>query len=767
MASLRYRALLPILALEGQGVECRLFRTGLEMNLEGLDALVIVKSFTAADLALAQRAAACGIRVLFDLCDNIFIPAYGGAKGAAGPAHMLAAMADHLDCIVTTTEPLAQAVRAALPGVPVEVIADGIDDAEALRASGELLRKAAAQEKAQRIALLMHKIRNVLARLKAEGPRLVVPLARFVARRSWRFVLGYREKLLQRRRPAPPAGDSAPGLRAAGEKPVQYIVWFGNHGAAYARFGMLDLLEIRGALETIAREREVELVVISNNREKYEDYIQPLAIPSRYVEWTPRAVDAWLARASVVVVPNSLDAFSLCKSANRTVLALSQSVPVVATSTPALAPLAAHIHTGDPLEGLCRYLGNPDAGREEAAGGYALARRLFGAQALAAAWRELLTRPVRGNAASPQAPHTIVVLHLPQDLDLAAPVLRAAMSQGRTVLAWCSASLIGKSPRVLGTLRAMGVPFSVIQDEGLRLLPPMPSSARALLTVAETNLSPHRFSRRMAEFAQAEGLFVATLQHGFENVGLTYHDAVHPIQKINFAARRIYIWGPPETLHPQVGSDVRMRCLPVGCPKDACPPAADLSGLLPAGMPVVGVFENLHWHRYDDAYRKAFLEGVVALASDFPKVCFLVKPHHAGLWLTARYEGERPAGENLVIADPRDPLWENHTAPALLGSMTGVITTPSTVALDAARRGMPVAVFAGNLALDNYRPLAQLGGTADWRRFVEDLLDSSRRQALESASRAFEARVIIPGDAAQRIASDLAAANERGDIDVR
>lgn len=761
MASLRYRALLPILALEGEGVECRLFRSGLETNLEGLDALVIVKSFSAADIALAQRARAGGIRVIFDLCDNIFIPHYGEKKGGAHPAQMLAAMADHLDCVVTTTEPLAQAVRAALPGVPVEVIPDGIDNAETLRESAALLRKAAMVEKSQRTAILKHKIHNVLVRLKEEGPRLLFPLVKFVVRRAWREVQHYKAKIRNARRaPRKTAEGPADALPAPGAKPPQYILWFGNHGAAYARFGMLDLLEIRGALEAIARERDVELVVISNNREKYDGHIKPLAIRSRYVEWTPHAVESWLGRASVVVVPNTLDPFSLCKSANRTVLALSQSVPVVATPTPALDPLAACIHTGDTLEGLRRYLDHPQAGREDAAAGHALAQRLFGPEALACAWRELLARPARRNAASGQAPHTIVVLHLPQDLDLAVPVLRAAASQGRSVLVWCSASLIAKSPRVLGTLRAMEVPFSVIQDEGLRLLPPMPASARALLTIAETNLSPHRFSRRMAEFAQAQGLFVATLQHGFENVGLTYSDAVHPISKIDFAARRIYIWGPPSTLHPQVGGDVRARCLPVGCPKDVSPPAAELSGLLPSGMPVIGVFENLHWHRYDDAYRKAFLEGVVALASDFPQACFLVKPHHAGLWLTARYEGDKPAGANLVIADPRDPLWENHTAPALLGSMAGVITTPSTVALDAARRGMPVAVFAGNLELDNYRPLPLLGGTADWKRFVADLLDTSRRPALESASREFEARVIVPGDAAQRIASDLAAANE-------
>jgi hypothetical protein len=58
VASVRYRALLPMLALSGRGVRSRVFRTGDEANLDGLDVLVLVKSFSAEDLFIAQRAAA-------------------------------------------------------------------------------------------------------------------------------------------------------------------------------------------------------------------------------------------------------------------------------------------------------------------------------------------------------------------------------------------------------------------------------------------------------------------------------------------------------------------------------------------------------------------------------------------------------------------------------------------------------------------------------------------------------------------------------------
>jgi uncharacterized NAD(P)/FAD-binding protein YdhS len=229
------------------------------------------------------------------------------------------------------------------------------------------------------------------------------------------------------------------------------------------------------------------------------------------------------------------------------------------------------------------------------------------------------------------------------------------------------------------------------------------------------------------------------------------------MDKVNIAAQRIYIWGPMHTLHPRASIAVRARCMPVGCPKEARVKPADLDGLLPAGRPVVGVFENLHWHRYSDEYRQNFIDNVRAAAQAFPDVVFLLKPHHAGLWLTKRYEGERPASDNLVIADPQSPEWENHTASALLGHMAAVITTPSTVALDAARMELPTAVFGAGLSLDNYHPLTLLSTPPDWLEFLARALDGEQRAPLQEQSSRFVDLVLTPGNAAKRIVEDLRA----------
>lgn len=767
IASVRYRALLPMLALESVDVQNRIFSSSLDLNLEGLDALVIVKSFTPDDLFLAQHAGSKGIRVVIDLCDNIFIGNYGKSAGKASPAQIFEAIASHADAIVVTTEPLAAIVRQRVHHVPVSVIPDGIETPAMYKSMHKLLRDAELFAKTHIVRAFMRKIRNLMVRLREEGLGLAVRLIWRLFNRGKKALRGQIKRLVSRvvgRNKKLGTSVLPTKLDTCGAQEIvpvatdmthaKTILWFGNHGAPHASFGMLDLLEIRVALEKVALAFDVELVVISNHRSKYEEQIRPLQIPSRYFEWSSQLVDQWMEQADVVVIPNSLDAFSICKSANRGVMAVSRGVPVVATPTPALEPMAPHIHTGDTFEGLFRYLDDREVGRRDANAAYELAKDAFGQKTIARAWLEVLAQPtsIRSRHASAEY---IVALNLIQDLDLAAPVMKALVGAGVTPQAWCSASLIRKSPRVLSTLTQCEIPYRVLPDELTSGSFQFEPCNKALLTVAETNLGPHRFTKKLTELALERNLTVATLQHGFENVGLTYEDAVHSIDRVTIKAQRIYIWGGLETLHPRLDAAVRARCISVGCPKPAITDPADLGDLLTKGRPVIGIFENLHWHRYDDTYRHAFLEAVVQLAENFPEVTFLVKPHHAGLWLTHRYEGQRPASSNLVIADPQTHPWENHTASALLGLMTAVITTPSTVALDAARYGLPVAVFAGGLDLSNYQPLPLLQALADWQAFVDSALDLEQRCTLQDASAFFVARVLLDGDGAQRIAADL------------
>jgi hypothetical protein len=756
MASVRYRGLYPAVALQWAGVESRVFWLPKEENLQDLDVLVIVKSFKPDDLLLVQKAAERGIRVVFELCDNIFIEGYNG-KSQAHILETFRAISIHLDAITVTTQPLADAVAKEFPSLPVYIVPDAFEDESLLTDAARLLSDAVASERRNAKGLIVRKLKEDLWQLIYKGPRVYKTIVKYwikttlsVCRKLIRLLLKKCRNLAIKK------------LARAKYSPSIYakkIVWFGNHGASYAQFGMLDLLAIKNDLETVAKEFDVELVVVSNNYPKYVKHIQPLAIPNRYVEWSQDVISSCLASATLVVVPNSLDAFSLCKSANRTVLALQNDVPVVATPTPALEPLAEHIHLADPLIGMRKYLRDSVAGRKDARRGAQLAQQLFDTKAVAKRWREVLDIVMNTSALSaPMSAQVVVVLNLIQDLDLALPVIQALNAeQPQSVLVLISLFLVKESPRVLTALVNEGVPFKVVSSPEIEKIQ-MPETVKALLTVAETNLGPHRFSRLLTEKVKSKGVYTATMQHGFENVGLTYSDSEHPIHEVNFSAEKIFIWGGSDSLHQDIPLRTREKCVSVGCTKPSLVEDADLSALIPNQAIVVGVFENLHWKRYSEAYRTAFLDAIQTVSDAFPEIVFLVKPHHAGRWLSTRRKEVMPEKSNLIIADPQAFPWESYTASALIGRMSAVITTPSTVAFDAARKRLPTAVFSYDLDLQNYKPLRLLASPQEMLSFVQDSRGDEKWQ-LQKASQSFVGRVLSPGDAARSIALDLLAAS--------
>ena len=767
MASVRYRAVLPMLALGKQGYSGTALTGATDRELDAFDSFVIVKNFSVESYRYAQRMERRGVPVVLDLCDNIFIEAYG-KKGKTRVADMFLAMADHASAIVATTEPLADVIRQHVDAsLPVRVIPDGIETRQTIEAGRELLQAGLDGKPATGSVEARVTFRELLEPRNLRRPRSLPGLLKAWLRSSHPLVWAWLKRL-RHGRPAEAAAEVAAPARVEAPAPESLdagadpsaltILWFGNHGAPHARFGMLDLLEIRDALEQIARELPVQLVVVSNSREKFDKHIQPLAIPTVYVPWSSEAVAHWLDKARVVVVPNTRDPFSICKSANRTVHALTHGVPVVATSTPGLAALAPSIVLDDFLGGLRRYLTDPESARRDVALGRELIEQNYGPDQIGAAWRRVIEDAATRARTHPRPrkpAQLAVVLHLIQDLDLALPVMLAAKARGLEVHAWASLALLKKSPRVVPSLRRNGIELVALPDDVVTDPPEFNPGLKAVLTVAETNLNPHKFPRAITELARKAGVFTATMQHGLENVGLTYSDDVHSIRQIDFAADRIYLWGPKSTLHPGISGATRRKCVPVGCAKPVKEPTAKLHGLLPKNNGVIGVFENLHWHRYSDEYRQFFLEGVTVLAEQFPKVVFLVKPHHAGLWLTSRFKGEKPAAKNLVIADPKDLAWEAYTAGSLMGHMKAVITTPSTVALDAARRGLPVALVARDMDLQNYSPLTMIRCVEDWASFVRASLDPDASPSHASLSEEYVGRVILPGNAARRIIKDL------------
>ncbi|HEV7265844.1 MAG TPA: hypothetical protein VGN83_13130 [Falsiroseomonas sp.] len=555
--------------------------------------------------------------------------------------------------------------------------------------------------------------------------------------------------------PMPAAAEPRPG------EPRRTVIWFGIKGAAHGDFGIRNLALVAPALARVAAEIPLRLLVVSNGEEEFRRVTAGWPFACEYREWSRETILAELDGADVCVIPNSRDAFSIGKSANRHALALSRGVPVVATAIPALQGMEGFMVLDDWEGGLRGYLSDPARAKRDVAAGRAHVQRAFSARVLARAWDALL-QEVTGRGAGPAAaeapPRVLGFLDLVQDLDVLLPVLEAMRADPRFAPEACiSDRLAAASPRVLRELVERGLmPRIVPRKDVIAGRAPALEGIAALLTAAESSHPAHRAPHALASRAAAGGMPSFTFQHGLENIGLTYFapDPEHP-GPIRFASSRILVWGPAESLPADVLPETRARCVAVGTPKPAEAPPATLP-LPPHAGKVVGVFENLHWERYDAAYVQAFLADLRATAARFPDVLFLVKPHHAARWLAKNPQALAGMPGNLLLADPAQPAWEPFTAAAILAAVDGVITTPSTVALDAARVGRKVAVAGYGLDLPVYAPLPILRGAEDWGGFVAGL--SAADADLAGRMEHFRARHLLPGQAVPRIL-DLVAAD--------
>ncbi|MFN7166874.1 MAG: hypothetical protein ACK4NV_07515 [Pannonibacter sp.] len=321
--------------------------------------------------------------------------------------------------------------------------------------------------------------------------------------------------------------------------------------------------------------------------------------------------------------------------------------------------------------------------------------------------------------------------HLGGDIDMLAPFLtRLGEGDVAAEKIIVAAPLLLGNPRLSTLLGAYGrKPDAILpQDATEQLLRVALAGCRSLLTASETTLRPHRLAHALANTANQLGIITATLQHGIENVGITYFDE-HQGPEVGFASSHVLTWAGKNSLQEGVRGattdKVRDAGLP-GPPDDTVfAPWRDRLDLPHGGRKIVGVFENLHWTRFSDDYRAQFLSDLQYATLMFPDLFFLLKPHPEGRWLTERFSGPRPAAKNLLVASPTAPVWNMLTAPYLMPALSAIITTPSKVALDAAIAGVPAAVASYSCVFPRYKDLPTLAALRDWESFLENIRHSN------------------------------------------
>lgn len=343
VASFRYRCLIPAWALRELGHDSTIFVDELP-EPERFDALIAVKSAGDRLDEVARRFRAQGKPVFLDLCDNIFIPGYAQRRGPELSADAVRGLAVYADGLITPNTALERVARVHLGrGANSWVVPDAALTPDAYQAMSAWLPKRLAN--APR--------RGGMDRLLS-GPRRALSGAE--------------------------SGSAAPfnGSGSGNDKhdrdmfgadtdwqvdhlpeDTARVIWFGRHGSFHSDFGMGLLKPVLAELERMHRNRPIELVVISNNRMRFDALTHDVHIFTRYEEWSNERVFFELSRADLFVMPSGLDPFSLCKSANRAVLALANGVPVVASYLESLEPLRSALVVDDWRAGIEGYLLDP------------------------------------------------------------------------------------------------------------------------------------------------------------------------------------------------------------------------------------------------------------------------------------------------------------------------------------------------------------------------------------------------------------------------
>lgn len=356
--------------------------------------------------------------------------------------------------------------------------------------------------------------------------------------------------------------------------------------------------------------------------------------------------------------------------------------------------------------------------------------------------------------AGPKAPRLLLALNLKQDYLLIKPLL-AQLPRDRVAVV-ISPWLAAKLPAALDQMATLGLAVTVVADapaQRTQYLQACGGRIARLLAVTETRQPDHQWSRRWVEECNRLGIETVTLQHGFENIGLTYFDLRSPPHPEEFASQVVLTWCAPGALAPEVPAETRRKCQPIGYPKAAAQPRPDIVRRLPPARLLVGVFENLHWHRYTDSYREAFVQGLALAAAAHPAWVFVVKTHPAGQWLRRHNTAAAAMAEasNIVLLNPQDDFWSGVAAEELLPHISAVISTPSTVVLDAAVHQVPVGVVAGDMALPNYEPLPLLRQPADWVQFLGELRDGALGLQGRQRREAFVERSVCGEDGLLRL----------------
>jgi hypothetical protein len=355
-------------------------------------------------------------------------------------------------------------------------------------------------------------------------------------------------------------------------------------------------------------------------------------------------------------------------------------------------------------------------------------------------------------AYSRQPLNFVLLISRPQDIDLFIDIYQQALKHPEIeVFFWVTKRALTHFPatkKLLDEKRIQTV-FTVNHNN---LIPAIFKLLKidAFLNTVESTIASHKVPYIITMIADACKVHTYTMQHGFENVGLTYQDPkLGP--NVHFAARNVLTWGPVDRLPGLVAAETRRKCLAVGCPKVHLTNLGKSQHQV-SESPFIAVFEGLHVDRFDDRYMQLFFADLQHMADTFTNLHFILKPHPGIIQRDKTHSEFLHSMRNIEVLDPARTDITQWSTPTLLSNALAVVTTPSTIALDAAMAATPVAVIRYGQDIPYYayyEPLPIIDTAQEWHNFLETAL--AERSQLERLSLSFLERVHLPGNAAEHI----------------
>jgi glycosyltransferase involved in cell wall biosynthesis len=376
IASFRYRCALPAMFLEKMSWNsCILEKNETIDKFDNVAAVILVKSFSSFDLELTKKAVANKVPVILDLCDNIFFEHYPSTSSLA----KFDEIANYASLIVTTGDELASIISKKLnEKVKVIVIPDQTETLESTKVVSSAVSR-------YRYEKFKFQNNSILDSVKAKSVFYGKTMIKFLLHKFDRD--RKRDKVLHFLK-----------LRnAITEFPIKNkseykktIIWFGTAGKSFSNFGISAILDVSKELIAAHQKVPFKLVVVSNNYEKFVELIEPLPLITEYRKWDLEKIFKDISSSDLCIVPNCKDDFNICKSPNRSLLALSQGVPVVATFIPSLAPISQHMILDNWENGIITYLTDKDRATKDIQGAKKVITDLYSGDAIAHEWQKAL-----------------------------------------------------------------------------------------------------------------------------------------------------------------------------------------------------------------------------------------------------------------------------------------------------------------------------------------------------------------------------------------